>query len=124
MKLVSLPRAVLTLFLLGSAAVFIAHYSHLLAFDRAALGKYYPFKWLLAGHVAAAAVALLLGPPQFVRAFRERWLRLHRISGTVYAVAILVSAVSALGLTFSTTRQVGMAYTISLWALLFVWFTS
>lgn len=51
--------------------------------------------WL---HVGAGVVTLLLGPAQFVGAWRRRWPRVHRWFGRVYLVAILVGSAAAAGL--------------------------
>ncbi len=49
-------------------------------------------------HIAAGAVALFLGPLQFVRAIRARRPAVHRLMGRVYLATILVSALAGLWL--------------------------
>jgi uncharacterized membrane protein len=53
---------------------------------------YEPFKWWLLPHGIAGALALLLGPMQFSDRLRQRYLRLHRISGRVYVGGVLIAA--------------------------------
>ncbi|HTF81216.1 MAG TPA: DUF2306 domain-containing protein [Cytophagales bacterium] len=108
-------------FLILSSLFFINSYSHFLDFDQKALGKYFPYKWILVGHIVGGATALLSGPLQFIKTFRNRFMRFHRIMGIVYLGAVLTSALCALVLTFRTTAPLGMAYTASLQALIFAW---
>ena len=59
----------------------------------------YQTVWYRAGfylHVGSGMLALLLGLPQFLPGLRRRFLRLHRISGYVYAGAILLGGLSGL----------------------------
>ena len=51
-------------------------------------------------HVILSLLFMLLGPLQFVRGIRTRWLRLHRWSGRIYLVASMLIAYSALRLVF------------------------
>lgn len=116
---------VLAGFLLLSSLFFLHSYSHFIAFDEATLGKYFPFKWIIAGHIVGGATALLTGPFQFLKGFRNRYLQVHRILGRTYLLAILLSAICAFVLTLKTTASGGIAYTQSLQALVFAWlFTS
>jgi uncharacterized membrane protein len=115
---------VIALFLLVSSLFFISQYSHFFHFNVESLGKYFNVKWLLFGHIIPAACALLIGPFQFLKTFRNKNLKLHKLLGKIYMVSILVSFLSAFTLTFITTDQVGKMYTVSLWFLLFIWITS
>lgn len=117
-------QSLITVFLLGSSLIFIYQYSHLFSFSAKALGKYFDVKWLLFGHIIPAASALLIAPFQFIKSFRNKYMRLHKLLGKIYMICILVSACSALALTFLTTDQVSKLYTISLWFLLLIWVVS
>lgn len=122
-KLKSRRTDILVVFLLISSLFFISSYTHFIAFDAKTLGKYFPFKWVLAGHITGGAIALLIGPVQFLKGFRNKYRTLHRILGRVYLFAILISGVLAFVLTLTTTTTVvGLAYTHSLQALIFAWF--
>ncbi|MEJ7645334.1 MAG: DUF2306 domain-containing protein [Chryseolinea sp.] len=124
MRKVLSGQIAITVFLLASSLLFIYQYSHLFSFTAEALGKYFDVKWLLFGHIAPAACALLIGPFQFLKSIRNKNLKLHRLLGKLYMVCISISSLSALALTFITTNQVGKMYTISLWFLLLVWVVS
>ena len=52
--------------------------------------------WRLWGHILGAPLALALAPLQLWTGFRARWPRLHRWSGRVYGLAVLVGGVAAL----------------------------
>jgi uncharacterized membrane protein len=54
--------------------------------------------WDVPAHFFGAGLALLLVPVQLSRGLRERWPALHRASGWVSAMAILVAGVSGLSL--------------------------
>ncbi len=43
-------------------------------------------------HITGGMIALITGPLQFVRAFRKRWMYLHRFLGKVYLASILLLA--------------------------------
>ena len=51
---------------------------------------------LVYGHVAVSAVALLLGPAQFSAKLRSSQPSLHRWSGRLYLIVVLVAGVSGL----------------------------
>lgn len=114
-----LPAAALLL-----SGWFILAYAHFFRFTPAALGKYLPWKFVLLLHISGGAIALLTGPWQFISAFRNRYMRAHRIIGRVYLLAIAASALSALWLTLTTGWQVSPFYAISLQVLAFVWLLS
>lgn len=54
--------------------------------------------WALWGHVLGAPLALALAPFQLSEGLRARRPGLHRALGRVYALAVLVAGLSALGL--------------------------
>lgn len=71
------------------------------------------------GHFFYGALALLLTPIQMSGTVRRRWSRLHRLSGLVYLVAVLIAGVSALRLAptaqFGTVTKFGFMTLGSLW---------
>jgi hypothetical protein len=73
----------------------------------------FPF---LAFHVAGAATALLLGPFQFIKGIRSRWLHVHRISGRVYGLACLIGGVAGLPLAWGVSTGPVAAYGFGLLA--------
>lgn len=59
-------------------------------------GRYAARPGLTLVHVVAGLIFLVTGPTQFIAAIRNRWLRLHRVLGRVYAAAGVVAAITAL----------------------------
>jgi len=53
---------------------------------------YHPFRWWLLPHGLAGACAILLGPLQFSDRLRQRFTKLHRVTGRIYITAALVLA--------------------------------
>ena len=70
-------------------------------------------------HVAAASVAMAAGVPQFLPRLRTRWRALHRWTGRIYGVAVMLGAVSGfvLGATAlgGPVTQTGFATLAFLW---------
>lgn len=62
--------------------------------------RFWPNRILLATHVAAAGVALLIAPLQFVKPLRIKWPRIHRAIGWVYVVCAILSAIVSYRLSF------------------------
>ena len=52
---------------------------------------YQPFKWWLLPHGIAGACALLLGPMQFSDRLRQRYTKLHRVTGRVYVAGAFIA---------------------------------
>ncbi len=97
-----------------------AHAIPRLAMTEAGYGEYYWDRrgWLLA-HTAAGLLATLLGPLQFVTRFRVSRPDLHRLTGHVYMLSVLVAACCAIVLAvtsqISTSYVAGLLLGASLW---------
>lgn len=50
--------------------------------------------WFI-GHIAGASAALLLGPFQFWKSFRTKYMKYHRTAGKIFIIGSLVAAVCA-----------------------------
>lgn len=72
-------------------------------------------------HGVPGAVALLIGPFQFLAGFRSRFPRWHRYMGRVYAVCIVIGSiagfVSALMSTSGIPAQIGFILLVLAWSL-------
>src|SRR5580700_5892000 len=53
---------------------------------------------LLIPHTLAGIFALLAGPLQFSSRFRQRHLKLHRILGRIYFIAVIIGAFTGIAL--------------------------
>ena len=77
--------------------------------------------WLLL-HITGGMLALLVGPWQFSQRLRRRYLRLHRLSGRLYLIAVLCASAAAFRLAAGTTF--GRAWGFGLMMLAVAWLTT
>lgn len=97
---------------------------HYLKLTPEALGKYFKLRWILIAHITSGGGALILGIVQFWPKLRNYSWKLHRFIGIMYLLAVLVSSICALILSFTTAYKItwGYAFTLQIWAS--VWITS
>lgn len=88
----------LSLLMLGAMTLFVLGNNERFLVDHAdpQWTYYWPVRWWLVPHGLAGAVALVLGATQFSSRLRERHLILHRLSGRVYVIAVLIAAPTSL----------------------------
>jgi uncharacterized membrane protein len=89
--------------------------------DPEVFGNYWPHRFALIGHVGGGVLALTLGPLQFSKRFRNKYLSIHRIIGKVYVAAILIGAICALNLAFTVAMELHWTWAWSLIGLAFPW---
>src|SRR6202034_4924682 len=53
---------------------------------------------LLIPHALCGTIALLAGPLQFSSRFRQRHLKLHRVAGRMYFIAVIIGAFTGIAL--------------------------
>lgn len=70
-------------------------------------------------HVTFGGLALLVGPTQFWRRIRQRYLRVHRTAGKVYVVACLLAG--GAGLTLAFFAEAGIVARLGFGGLAFSW---
>jgi uncharacterized membrane protein len=108
--------------LLASAFVFHYVFPYYLHYNPEEFEGFWPRRgWLLA-HISSGMVALLIGPFQFSRWLRQRYLRLHRVMGRVYLIAILCGSIGALALSITTPD--GGPWSLGLQGLILAWVTT
>ena len=73
-------------------------------------------------HILSGIIALSLGPFQFIKRIRSQYLNIHRITGRVYVISVLVGSLAAFYL--ATTSGGSFAYRVGLGGLAFVWISS
>lgn len=88
------------------------------------LGRWWDFKWSLIGHISGGLLAISIGPFQFWKAFRNKYLTTHRWLGRIYLVAILTGSVSSTHLAWTTALEVHWTWALALQGLAFVWITT
>ena len=82
-------------------------------------GNYWMMRgWLLA-HISAGTGAILFGPWQFWSALSNRNMQLHRLTGRIFLLCVLVGSVTALRLAIDTTF--GWAFGVGLASLAVAW---
>lgn len=74
------------------AYVLIHNESFLIHPDDPVWHHYHPFRWWLLPHGLAGACAILLGPLQFSDRLRQRFTKLHRVTGRIYVTAAFILA--------------------------------
>lgn len=89
--------------------------------ESATYRKRVPVDWLLL-HITSGMLALLIGPWQFSRRLRQRYLLLHRVSGRIYVIAVLCGCAAAFRLAAGTTF--GKAWGVGLACVAFAWATT
>lgn len=72
--------------------VLVHNESFLVHPDDPVWSHYHPFRWYLLPHGLAGACAILLGPFQFSDRLRQRYTKLHRVTGRIYIAGAFVLA--------------------------------
>ena len=75
--------------------------------------------WSLFAHLAGSAIAMAAGPWQFSTRLRQKALTVHRWSGRVYVMAVMVGGVG--GLSLARLSEEGMATHLGFGALALAW---
>ncbi|PKQ44260.1 DUF2306 domain-containing protein [Confluentibacter flavum] len=93
-------------------------------FTKEAFGRYWDFKWALIGHISGGIIALVIGPFQFWKTFRNKYLIVHRWMGKTYLIAILMATISSTYLAWTSGIRINFSWALSLQVLAFAWFTT
>jgi hypothetical protein len=80
-------------------------------------GFYWPRAGFLLMHIVGGLVAIVIGPFQFSRRIRTTYPKVHRISGRIYLVSIVIGALGGLIMAATTTR----GYASGLFTLALAW---
>ncbi len=90
-------------------------------FNPEVFGRFLEYKWSLIGHISGGLLAITIGPFQFWKAFRTKYMTTHRWLGRIYLIAILVGAVSSTYLAWTTALAIHWTWAISLQGLALAW---
>ena len=93
-------------------------------FDEAIFGRYWNYRWPLIGHISGGLIALSLGPFQFWKSFRNKFINTHRWMGRIYLTAILIGTISATYLAWTSAIRVNFSWAFALQGLAFAWITT
>jgi hypothetical protein len=114
--------------LLVLAFWFVAHYAlrYLLHFNEAEFtnpnvgaANYWQERFWLVSHLGGGMLALLLGPWQFWTGFRMRYAKLHRWTGRLFLLGVVLGCIGAVRLIATTTF--GWGFGASLASLALAW---
>ncbi len=124
-KLKSYVTLLAVLFLIVYAGKFIIHDAlPYFGFEQETFGRYWNDKWSLIGHISGGLLALAIGPFQFSKAFRNKFMTTHRWMGRIYLTAILIATISATYLAWTTAIKVNFSWAFALQCLAFAWITT
>lgn len=120
-------RILLFLLAFGIAAYALSFFSfkvedNFLSTKPSVLLENFLYRLAFYAHVGGGAVALVIGPFQFLPGWRNRRLSLHRTLGKVYLVAILLSSIAGFSLAFFANE--GIVTGIGFGLLAVSWFTT
>ncbi len=90
-------------------------------FDKETFGRYWNDKWPLIGHISGGLLALAIGPFQFSKTFRNKFMTTHRWLGRIYLTAILIGTISATYLAWTTAIKVNFSWAFAMQCLAFAW---
>ncbi len=118
-----LPKALAlsVIFVVGFAFVLKYVFHYYLNYNQAGLEVYWPKRGWLLLHITSGTVALLIGPWQFSRRLRQRYLQLHRVLGRIYLIAVACGSIAAIALSLVVFH--GWAFSFSLFSMALVWST-
>jgi uncharacterized membrane protein len=112
----------LTLFLLLFAGKFVINDAlPYFGLEKETFGHYWDFKWPLIGHISGGLLALAIGPFQFSKAFRNKFMTTHRWLGRIYLTAILIGTISSTYLAWTSAIRVNFSWAFGLQGLAFAW---
>lgn len=95
-----------------------------LTFDKAVLDEFFDVKWILYFHIIGGVLALIIGPFQFWKTFRNKYLKIHRLLGKIYLIAILIGVICSTILAWTVTGYKNFNFAFSLQVLAFAWFVT
>ncbi len=90
-------------------------------FDEKVFGRFWDFRWSLIAHVSGGLLALAIGPFQFWKAFRNKYLTTHRWMGRIYLSAIALASISSTYLAWTTALKTHWTWALALQCLALAW---
>ena len=104
----------------GFVAKYVFHYY--LNYNAASFGPYWPRRAGLLLHITGGMTALLTGPFQFWTGLRRRHMKVHRWTGRLFLIGILIASAGAFYLVATTTD--GWPFGFALFVLALAWLTT
>ncbi|WP_345191362.1 DUF2306 domain-containing protein [Algibacter agarivorans] len=85
------------------------------------LGRFWNVKWWLICHLTTAIVAVILGPLQFWKWFRNRNIKLHRQLGKIYILSIIITSLCSSYLAWNTAIKIHFTWALTLQVAAVIW---
>ena len=86
-------------------------------------GSLWNVKWILLGHLVGALIAIIAGPFQFWKAFRDYNIDTHRTLGKIYVTAVILSASCATWLAWTYIQEIHWTWAVCLQVGALFWVT-
>mgnify|MGYP001814403211 CR=1 FL=1 len=110
--------------LIGSLSVFF-YFKYAVRYFDWSLDSYGSYYWgkrvALAFHLSGGSIALAMGLPQFWMGFRNRYMRVHRWTGRLYVLGVLVGSIGAFLMSTTAEQSLGFGFAFALFALGVAW---
>jgi len=95
-----------------------------LSLNKESYGRFWEYKITVLIHVSCGLIAMLIGPIQFWASFRTKYIKIHRIFGRIYLIAILIGTISATNLAWTSGYRISFSWAFGLQALAFAWIST
>lgn len=120
------PTSYLRLFILLLLALYICKVTFqeilpYLTLNKESYGRFWDYKWPLFFHISSGITAMLIGPFQFWKKFRSRYIKAHRLLGRIYLIAILIGTISATYLAWTSGYKITFSWAFGLQCLALAW---
>jgi uncharacterized membrane protein len=92
--------------------------------NKESFGRFWDYKWALVFHISCGLIAMIIGPFQFWKTFRSKYIKTHRMMGRIYLIAILIGTISATNLAWTSSYKISFSWAFGLQALAFAWISS
>ena len=92
--------------------------------NKESFGRFWDYKWPLVFHISCGLIAMIIGPFQFWKTFRSKYIKTHRMMGRIYLIAILIGTISATNLAWTSGYKISFSWAFGLQALAFAWIST
>jgi Predicted membrane protein (DUF2306) len=92
--------------------------------DKLSYGRFWDYKWSLIFHISCGLIAMIIGPFQFWKTFRDKYIKTHRMMGRIYLIAILIGTLSATNLAWTSGYKISFSWAFGLQGLAFAWIST
>jgi Predicted membrane protein (DUF2306) len=92
--------------------------------NKESYGRFWNYKWPLVFHISCGLIAMIIGPFQFWKTFRSKYIKTNRMMGRIYLIAILIGTISATNLAWTSGYKISFSWAFGLQALAFAWIST